>query len=1366
MAICYARLGIVKRSQGKNPITKSAYNGKLRLEFEGNSVLPPETYDWSKKGDKPLFHGILLPIHVDQFFSEPGKLWNSVDKAEKRKDAQVGKELVIALPDDKIISDERRIELAKKFAEKYFVSKGYGVQVDVHHPNRYLNYNENDGKIEEMERNYHAHILITERSFAEDGKGFANVKINNLLPEIRGSNHFAFGGLEWRKLWTQFQNKYFEERGLDLRVDQNGVESQIHLGPVRMRGKRAHEILDLNEKRIELGLLLSQDPNIILQKLTENKSTFIESDVEMFFQKHLPESEISKVREAFWKNSKLVQLFDTNTHKATDKFTSTDVYNEERQILRLADGFNKRYIGAPIGSNLSQLSLKNLNDEQKEAFYKVINGNSISCIEGLAGTGKSYLLVALKDHYESQGYKVRAFGPDNAAVKVIKDKGFKDSKNIHTFLFKNHFSKKNAISPSREIWIIDESGKVSNPPLLEMLKLAEKNGVHLIFSGNSAQLSSVERGGMFKVFCERYGCSYLKNIQRQKSEVHRDISKHLAQGEASKAIDMISRTGGFVWSRTKEESLLRVVEKWADDRLNFPDSSSLIIAYTNTEVRQLNDLVHTIRQARKEVAQTEFSCRTTTGTIRVSEGDTIVFRSNSNKLKVFNGQRGTLVTASENEFVVLSEGKRITFNPKQYNAFQLGYARTFDGSQGDTVDRCYILYSNNMHLKPMYVANSRHIRNVHCFVSKTDASCLTDLKRQVSRKVEERNTLAYTTMSEIDKLQKKQDREKNIDELCSSDGMIAKSKGYGLKIWETLKSQASSVAEHVQDRRADKNFYKTTNSLKEGGGRVVEIQEEKISLKNSAEGTPKFPGVESNKIAATNPSFKKLSDEKKSLYKKYFEKVETASSLYAIVQSESLAKGINIEVVPSYSAWQKACGERNASAFDLLRGGEQHKAILSQKGYEILQDQAMRHEKMNQPKDHVESQLNENIEGVLYKLFPEGPSRKDSKGFRFGSKGSLSVTCVGEKKGCFYDHENKEGGNLLQLIQKKERLSKSEAIDWARSFLKDSSGRYVPSHFSTASFSKSKEDNWISLSIPSEVKMPLLSSISPHLDANYLVVATYPYYAKGQLVCYTMRLESKIDGGKIVLPLSYGKTHQEGSPKWSLKRYSTTRELLYNSQFLEQYPAKPVLIVEGEKTADAAHKLFGKDYVVISWLGGAAAGKNADWQQLYGRNIVIWPDNDPAGFKAASEISNSLRQVGVKSLKVVPQEALKDLPPKWDLADPLPQNKALSFVNDCLLRAESKAVGVERLVKLAEQHGKTISQINEVVSSVDNQLRSDLEKKHGSKTWEIEDAILKEASKLLKEDTHSSQSRGIKSATPSLSNDLEKVPNKFIERDR
>lgn len=109
---------------------------------------------------------------------------------------------------------------------------------------------------------------------------------------------------------------------------------------------------------------------------------------------------------------------------------------------------------------------------------------------------------------------------------------------------------------------------------------------------------------------------------------------------------------------------------------------------------------------------------------------------------------------------------------------------------------------------------------------------------------------------------------------------------------------------------------------------------------------------------------------------------------------------------------------------------------------------------------------------------------------------------------------------------------------------------------------------------------------------------------------------------------------------------------LYNSDQLSKSSLAPVLIVEGEKSADAAAGYVPDDWVVVTWQGGANAWHHTDWSLLVGHPCVIWPDNDAAGTNAASGIKDHLTSMGI-SVGIV---ELPDAPDGWDLADELPND--------------------------------------------------------------------------------------------------------------
>jgi len=117
--------------------------------------------------------------------------------------------------------------------------------------------------------------------------------------------------------------------------------------------------------------------------------------------------------------------------------------------------------------------------------------------------------------------------------------------------------------------------------------------------------------------------------------------------------------------------------------------------------------------------------------------------------------------------------------------------------------------------------------------------------------------------------------------------------------------------------------------------------------------------------------------------------------------------------------------------------------------------------------------------------------------------------------------------------------------------------------------------------------------------------------------------------------------------KSSLRHIEGARPL-YNLDKLAARPIDRVLLVEGERTADAAQAHF-PDYVATTWPGGALSVGKVELLPLIGRNVTIWPDHDEDGRKGASRLAERLLREAVGSCRIVQVPA--DFPNKWDLAD-------------------------------------------------------------------------------------------------------------------
>ena len=151
---------------------------------------------------------------------------------------------------------------------------------------------------------------------------------------------------------------------------------------------------------------------------------------------------------------------------------------------------------------------------------------------------------------------------------------------------------------------------------------------------------------------------------------------------------------------------------------------------------------------------------------------------------------------------------------------------------------------------------------------------------------------------------------------------------------------------------------------------------------------------------------------------------------------------------------------------------------------------------------------------------------------------------------------------------------------------------------------------------------------------------------KGELLGYEVRFEK--GDGKEIRPLTCWKEGQKYV--WRLLGFPIPRPMFGLDQ-LAARPESPILLVEGCKTAEAARKIF-QDFVVMAWIGGAKNVDKTELGPLKSREVKMWPDHDDPGKSAGRELAQLALKAGANSAAIV--QLPNELPPKWDLADPLP----------------------------------------------------------------------------------------------------------------
>lgn len=248
-----------------------------------------------------------------------------------------------------------------------------------------------------------------------------------------------------------------------------------------------------------------------------------------------------------------------------------------------------------------------------------------------------------------------------------------------------------------------------------------------------------------------------------------------------------------------------------------------------------------------------------------------------------------------------------------------------------------------------------------------------------------------------------------------------------------------------------------------------------------------------------------------------------------------------------------------------------------------------------------------------------------------GEGQSLRVNIVSGKWADFAD--DKKGGDLISLYAAIHNIRQIEAA------------KILTEEIGVAVISKQQSNV-----VPSDPKLipPPVGVKAPIFAHHKLGMASNHWEytdGEGRTLFYVSRHDNEATGKKEFVPWSYS----QASQRWVNKLWPKPRPL-YNLHELSKRAESHVCIVEGEKAAEAARKIIGNSYVVTTWPSGSTSWPYANWPVIYGRKVLIWPDADAPGLKAAQGIAEVLRP-HCAEVKIIAVDKSKS--GGWDAADAL-----------------------------------------------------------------------------------------------------------------
>jgi ATP-dependent exoDNAse (exonuclease V) alpha subunit len=676
-----------------------------------------------------------------------------------------------------------------------------------------------------------------------------------------------------------------------------------------------------------------------------------------------------------------------------------------------------------------------------------------------------------------------------------------------------------------------------------------------------------------------------------------------------------------------------------------------------------------------------------------------------------------------------------------YTNIAHGYAVTCHKAQGQTIDNVFVAASKNMDAKGVYVAMTRHRHDVQLFYAKEDFSTFKALSSHLSRFEHKDLVKDYTIRPENEAAWQRVQEYR----LCVLDGAAVlkeqskNNQNEGQVDWEAyrqIKQDQITLGREILDNFESHKLYinqagltnemlQITTGLK---ARPLSNAEEKAKLTVELYGeTAQVARDLWREIRKTHPGnqcyhhlnygqFTEMRNERNSLaytigesYSLHREFVNEFSRVYGInKRTVEAQRNQFIEQQRERIQQQgfKSTGHNIIEKQDKLWYNNKldnlsyGKYITNKITNNVECSQSQRIENKIQYKHKsldpalIKQELNAHIKDLAYQFLGQ-PQQQKATEWRYGNKGSINIHVAGHRQGLYSNFETGESGNAIKFIQDQLKCDHKQAFKWGVEWLGHDRERQLTQQ-PAAQF---KENVTIKTLMQTKQEWtPIFPAPTTPVDLKiekairYMLkgrqeMARYTYKdADNNVLGYVVRLEDK-HGNKITPTLTYCQ-NEKGEQQWRWQGFGNDRPL-YGLNQLKAKPNAPVLIVEGEKTCEAAREIF-KDHAVITWSGGCGAVQKSDWSVLKDRNVTIWPDHDQPGLNAASKIAGILNEQGNQAVKIV--DVPSTLPHKWDLADRIPDGLDVRDI----LTSNSKEPAKEEVVKdlpVSLPHTDKINQI-------------------------------------------------------------------------
>jgi conjugative relaxase-like TrwC/TraI family protein len=390
------------------------------------------------------------------------------------------------------------------------------------------------------------------------------------------------------------------------------------------------------------------------------------------------------------------QTVDRQKHETGRQFTTRDTIAAElATIAHMQRGQNAvepilQKEQAAAHANTREL----LNPAQRRAIEEVLTSHDrVHGLQGLAGTGKTTALEAIREGAERNGYAVEGFAPTSRAAAQLREAGI-SADTLQAFLVRGGQEQAKGDPDRRHLYMVDESSLASTRQMQSFMeKIGPQDRVLLI--GDTRQHQGVDAGKPFEQMQQGgMQTSQLDQIMRQKDPELLRVVEHFSKNETAVGVGLLQQQGRV----TEIPDNAQRIEAIAKDYAAKPENT-LVVSPDNASRREINDAIRVELKGSGAVSKddhrmdvltqrSELTSADRSWAVKYQPDDVLYYTRGSKEQGIEPRSYATVVSidAAANQITVAKDdGKQVAYDPERLRGITAYREISRDFAEGDRI---------------------------------------------------------------------------------------------------------------------------------------------------------------------------------------------------------------------------------------------------------------------------------------------------------------------------------------------------------------------------------------------------------------------------------------------------------------------------------------------------------------------------------------------------------------------------------------------------------------------------------------------------------------------------------------------------------